>query len=189
MAPTPRPGAFPYAIRPTLPPTSLGGGRTCDSEREEQVPGSPPALGFVLLALIPRRPIVWPARFPVDTDRRWIIAGACVVLVVGVARSLVVRSEMRGFAAQQASIGQLNRGRTLLVGLGAKVVPDDRMVSVGLGFLSASEMRLLLADYGNPFPITLAAADRRLVDMDLVRSDAGGARRCSEAHPSVIRCR
>ena len=61
------------------------------------------ALGLLLLAVVPRRPIVWPARFPIDTDRRFVIAGAVVVLALGSARGLAVRDDMRTTADIQTA--------------------------------------------------------------------------------------
>ena len=68
------------------------------------------ALVLVLLAVVPRRPIVWPARFPIATDRRFLIVGAVVVLALGTARGLAVRSDMQATATQLGQIGRNTQG-------------------------------------------------------------------------------
>ena len=112
------------------------------------------ALGLVLLAVVPRRPIVWPARFPIATDRRWLLAGAGVVLVLGTARGLAVRSDMQATAKQLAQIGRSTRGVALVAELGPTVVADDAGVPRSLGSLRADEVRALFAQYGRPFRTT-----------------------------------
>ncbi len=141
------------------------------------------ALGLLLLAVVPRRPIVWPARFPIDTDRRFVIAGAVVVLALGSARGLAVRDDMRTTADIQSAGLLATRGETLVVELGPDVVPDETVLPFEFGGLRAAELRALFADYGNPFPPGRAAVDQQLVDMGNVHSDPDGPRRVSVHTP------
>ncbi len=134
------------------------------------------ALGMVLFAIVPRRPIVWPDRFPIGSDWRWIGAGALVVLALGTARAFDVRSDMRASAATLGPAGQLTRAETLVLGLGPDVVPDRTTLPFAMGALPARDLRALLEKYGNPFPATLATADRQLLDMKIVRAVANGTR-------------
>jgi hypothetical protein len=139
------------------------------------------ALGMVLLAVVPRRPIGWPARFPITTDRRWLVAGAGVVLALGSARAVAVRSDMQSSATVLAQIGRSARGSALVVELGSAVIADDVALPRTLGGLRAGDVRALFAHYGRPFPTTQATVDRQLVDMGLAHSFADGTR--------TIRCK
>jgi hypothetical protein len=135
------------------------------------------ALGLLLLAVVPRQKIVWPARFPIDTDRRFVIAGAVLILALGSARGLAVHDDIRRSADVQTAGLRTTRGETLVIQLGPSVVPDRRVLPIEFGWLRAAELRALFADYGNPFPSGRAAADEQLVDMGNVRSDPAGPRR------------
>lgn len=130
------------------------------------------ALGLVLLAVVPRRPIVWPARFPINTDRRFAVASALVVLALGSARGLAVHGDMQSSADQLGAIGRLTRGKSLVMEFGPSVVSDDAVLPFAFGGLRAGEVRALFADYGEPFPSTRAGADQRLVDIGVVGSQA-----------------
>jgi hypothetical protein len=135
------------------------------------------ALGLLLLAVVPRRRIVWPAWFPIDSDRSFVIAGAVVVLALGSARGLAVRDDIRTSADVQSAGLLATRGETLVLELGPRVVPDQTVLPLAFGWLRAAELRAMFADYGNPFPPGRAAADRQLVDMGNARSEPAGPRR------------
>jgi hypothetical protein len=137
------------------------------------------ALVFLLLALVPRRPIVWPASFPIDRGRRFVVAGAIVVLALGSARGLAVHDDMHTTTDLESSIGLATRGKTLMIELGSRVVPDDTVLSFEFGRLRAADVRALFDDYGNPFPPERGAADQQLVDRGNVYSDPDGTRRVS----------
>ena len=140
------------------------------------------ALGMVLLAVVPRRPIAWPARFPITTDRRWILAAAGVVLVLGVARGLAVRPELQRDAAFYAKLGQDTRAEALVIGLGPAVTGrqplgfDYGATSFLFGGLSAAEVRSLFFRYGQPLRSTPALADQRIVDLGGARVRDAGTR-------------
>ena len=134
------------------------------------------ALGLVLLAVVPRRPIVWPERFPLATDRRWLLAGAGVVLALGTARALAVRSDMQATATQLGQFGRNTRGVALVTELGPTVVADDTVMPRGLGSLRADEVRALFGQYGRPFRTSRATADQQLVDLHLLASVPDGSR-------------
>jgi hypothetical protein len=135
------------------------------------------ALGLILLAVVPRRPIVWPARFPIDRHQRFVVVGAVVVLALGTARALAVRGDMHTATDLQSNIGVSSRGEALVVELGPSVVPDKTVLPFAFALFRAAELRALFADYGNPFPPERAAADRQLVDMGVVDSHPEGTRR------------
>ncbi len=132
------------------------------------------ALGLVLLAVVPRRPIAWPARFPITTDRRWLFAGAAVVLVLGAARGLAVRSDLQDAARFASGVGYSSKGQVLVVELGPSMVPDDNLTSLTLGQLPAGTLRALLSKYDNPLAATRATVDQKVVDLGIARSDPGG---------------
>ena len=137
------------------------------------------ALGLILLAVVPRRPIVWPARFPITTDRRYLIVGAVVVLALGTARGLAVRDDMHTTTDFESAIGLGTRGESLVIELGPSVVPDKTVLGFEFGSLRAAEVRALFARYGNPFPPGRAAADQQLVDMGNAHAAPNGTRRVS----------
>ncbi|MDQ1532392.1 MAG: hypothetical protein QOF28_153, partial [Actinomycetota bacterium] len=132
--------------------------------------------GFILLAVVPRRPITWPARFPIETNRRWAVAAALVVLLLGSARGFAVRSDMQLAAAQDGRIGRLTRGDTLTVELGPGVIADDTAMPFAMGGLPAGELRALFVAYGKPFSVTRATIDAQAVDIGIVRALAAGKR-------------
>ncbi len=134
------------------------------------------ALGFVLLAVVPKRPIVWPACFPINVDRRWLNVAAVAILLLGTARALAVRSDMQDAAQLPAASGRMTRGETLVLELGPSVIPDGTVLPFALGGLRAADVRALLRKYGAPFPAVRATADQQLVDMKAVHARLDGPR-------------
>lgn len=143
-------------------------------------------LVFVLLAVVPRRPIHWPERFPLVADRRWVAVAACLLLVAGAARGLAVRSDLQDSARRGANVGRLVRGETLVLGLGPGVVDDATTLPFRFGVLSAGEVRTLLDRYGQPFPATPATADQRLVDLQAVRAVPVGRAAEPQCRPLTV---
>ncbi len=141
------------------------------------------ALVFILLAVVPPRPIVWPRWFPVATDRRWIFAATAVVLVLGCGRALAVRNDFQLDANVSAKQGRETRAEALVIGLGPSVTKETPLGfdfgprSFLFGGLSATDVRALFSRYGQPFKTTRAAADRRLVELGGVDARVAGARR------------
>ena len=157
--------------------TSRGGFATAETFRYRYG-----ALLFVLLAVVPRRPIVWPARFPITTDKRWLFAGAAVVLVLGAARGLAVRSDLQHAAQFAKGVGNISKGQVLVVELGPSVVPDDRLTALTLGGLPAGTLRSLLSKYDDPLGVTRSTIDQKSVDLGVVRfaSDTVRAATCKK---------
>lgn len=112
------------------------------------------ALAFLLLAIVPARPLRWPARFPITSDRRWIVAGAALVLVLGVARGVWVRSDLRASASALSEQGRISRAQVDIVRLGPGVLSDRASTGGGiaarLGGLTAGQVRRVLTHYGEP---------------------------------------
>ncbi len=139
-------------------------------------------LCLILLAVVPRRPIVWPSWFPIVKDRRWLLGAAGVILVLGCARGLAVRSDLQADANTSATQGRETRAESVVIGLGPGVTGDTP-----LGFdwgprsflfsgMSASEIRALFSLYGQPFPTSLADADRKIVGLGGVDAHVVGTR-------------
>lgn len=145
------------------------------------------ALVLLLLALVPARPIVWPRRFPIIADRRWVLAAAGVILVLGVARGLAVRAELQRDATFYATLGRQTRAESLVIGMGKDVTDHEPLgfdfgpKSFLFGTLSTSEVRALFSRYGQPFRTSRALADRRIVDLGGVKVRTAGTRaqRCT----------
>lgn len=139
-------------------------------------------LGLVLLAVVPRRAFVWPRRFPIVTDRRWVFAAAGVVLVLGGGRALAVRGDLQRDAETSAQQGRQTRAESLVIGLGPAVTANTPLgfdygnLSFLFGALSATDVRALFSQYGQPFSATLATADRRIVDLGGVATRIVGTR-------------
>ena len=132
------------------------------------------ALGFALLAVVPRRPMAWPAHFPIATDRRWLLAAALVLLLIGSARALSVRDDMKKSAVGFGNIGRVTRGDALLVGLGPSVVPNNFKLPFALGAIRGDQFRALLSRYGTADPSTSEAVDQQLVSLNLATAHRAG---------------
>ena len=144
--------------------TSRGGLATAEAFRYRFA-----ALVFVLLAVVPRRPIVWPARFPITTDKRWLFAGAAVVLLLGAARGLAVRSDLQDAARVINGFGNTTKAEILTVELGPSVVPDDHPTNLTLGLWSAATLRTLLSKYDDPLNVTRSTIDQKSFDLGLIK--------------------
>jgi hypothetical protein len=142
------------------------------------------ALGFVLLAIVPVYPISWPIRTRLETDRRALYAAAAVILVLGAARGLAVRSDLRTFGEVQNNIGLTTRGESLVIGMKPAVEPDDRKLTFAFGWSTVGDVRAVLEHYGNPLAATPQNADRRLVELGAVRMSASATRNIACRRPT-----
>lgn len=127
------------------------------------------ALVFVLLAIVPRRAIRWPARFPLATGRTVSVVGALLILVLGGARGLAVRSDLQSSARQLASIGDTIHARVAMIRLGPRIVPDDVRAGTGIdprSGLHAGQVRRLYAKYGGGLEPRPTAVDRELATLE-----------------------
>ncbi len=127
------------------------------------------ALGFALLAIVPRDRVRWPSRFPLN-DRRWLAAGALLLLVLGTARALVTAGDMRDSAKRLSGFGRVVRTESLVLALRPPVISDHTQMGVELGSLSAGDMRALFARYGDPIATSPARIDAQLVARHLIRA-------------------
>ena len=113
------------------------------------------ALGFVLLALIPRRRIRWPTRFPLATDRRWLAAAAGLVLLVGVAGGAAMLDRVNHNAAAFERGAASSRALVTELELDPDGIPDAEVLRrYGFLGLRAGEVRSLLDRYGHPHEAT-----------------------------------
>lgn len=131
-----------------------------------------PAIGFVLLAVVPRRHVEWSVWFPRGADRRWAVALTAVVLI-GAMRAPGLERDLSESSQRISRASTLNRGRIVVLSLEPKVVPDDTRYSLGMGGLRAGEVRSLLDRYGFVPP---AGPDQALVEMGVVQSSSDGGR-------------
>ena len=148
------------------------------------------ALGFVLLAVVPRRPIVWPTRFPIATDSRLITASAAVILLLAVAGAMRIQDSVEARADQMAASTVAIQSGLVVLGLGPEVIPDDfRMERFAFGWLTAGEARTLLRRGGHPFPSTPATVDRYLVGVGGVTTTPVGRRErtCAPLTEPILR--
>lgn len=107
------------------------------------------AIGFVLLAIVPRRRVTLPRWIPRGVDPRW--AAVAVVLGVGLqARGL--ETEQREPSQIISRSSTLNHGRVIVLGIEPEVVADDVQLPLDMGVLPAGEVRSLLERYGGPIP-------------------------------------
>ncbi len=130
------------------------------------------ALGFALLAIVPCRPIVWPERVALDSDRRWVAAGVLLLLIVGTARALSTVDDMRQSASKLAAFGAAVRAQSLVLELGPSVVPDNVHMDLGMAALAARDVRALFERYGAPSQTSRMAIDEQLVDLHVIRAVA-----------------
>ena len=142
-----------------------------------------PMVCFLLLAVIPRRPVRWPAGLAERLDRRWAVAFAAAVLVVGGARAVVVRSDLQESARRLTSYGQASRGEALALGLVPEVIPANQDLGFLDGDLTASEARDLIEHYGYPFGRDLAQADRAMEENGFAKIVRSGRREDVQCQP------
>ncbi|MEQ1785561.1 MAG: hypothetical protein ABL966_00800 [Acidimicrobiales bacterium] len=135
------------------------------------------AMGFTLLAVVPRQPIRWSV-LEGPVRERWLVAAAAVVLLLGGVRAIDVRASLQDFAEAHAQRGREARGTLIALELQPEVIPDD----TPMGFFgifqnlgTAERVRVLLDRYGSPYDETTATADRALVDLEIARAGVGRA--------------
>ncbi|MEQ1785555.1 MAG: hypothetical protein ABL966_00770 [Acidimicrobiales bacterium] len=130
------------------------------------------AIGFIVLAVVPRSPMARPSWLPGAPDRPRRTAPAVVVLVLfaGVlARGLGRESEAISELIVRSST--LNRGRVIVLGIEPEVVPDRTPLPFAMGLLRAGQVRTLLDRYGDPsFP----GGDEDLVRLGVPESSSFG---------------
>jgi hypothetical protein len=142
------------------------------------------ALGFALLAVVPRRPVRWT---PAGLLARWrvpaVAAGAlaaAVVLVVGGGRALAVRDDMQYFARSHVERSREAEGTFLALSIGPEAIPDDQPITF-FGYNpphgTAGELRALIERYGSPEERTGEEVDRELVDRKIARGMVRGKAR------------
>lgn len=135
------------------------------------------AMGFTLLAVVPREPIRWPV-LEGPARGRWMVAAAGVVLVLGGVRAIDVRAGLQDFAEAHAVRGREARGTLIALELQPEVIPADtpiRFFGIFQNLGTAERVRVLLDRYGSPDDETTATADRALVDLDIARAGVGRA--------------
>ncbi|MSO86694.1 MAG: hypothetical protein EXQ71_04135 [Acidimicrobiia bacterium] len=135
------------------------------------------ALGFVLLALLPRKPIEWPPRVPLATDRRWMAAAACLILLASAARGVTLRDEVEQRSFQVAFFNRNARAHTRVLALGPEVVPDDTRLSAAFSELTARDIRGLLRRYGHGPRDDPQSVDRALIDEGVATAQVRSRRR------------
>ena len=123
------------------------------------------ALGFALLAVVPRRPIVWPERFPITTNPRWVTASAVVILMPTLAVAVQTHDTVEARADLIASYTGTTKGYLVTLGLGPDVIPGGAVIRPPFFWLNAGGVRTVLRRHGHPFQSPLASADQRLVDV------------------------
>ncbi len=142
-----------------------------------------PTVCFLLLAVIPRRPVRWPAGLVQRFDRRWAVAIAVGVLVVGGARATVVRADLQESARRLTLYGQASRGEAFALGLVPEVIPPDQDLGFLYGDLTASEARDLIEHYGYPFERDLAQADHAMQENGFAKIVRSGRREEVQCQP------
>jgi hypothetical protein len=123
------------------------------------------ALGFVLLAVVPRRPIRWPGWLPVATNPRWIAASAVGLLVLGLVGAAALKDDMDRRAEYVDARGDRTIGELVLLDVGSEVVPDHETMSPAFFGLTPDEVRRLVRRYGGAPRGEAATVDERLVEL------------------------
>lgn len=122
-------------------------------------------LGFALLALVPRRPIRWPDRIPVNADARWRVASAGLVLVLGLVMGLAARDDIARRADVIEARGQRVIAELLLLDAGPDVDPNHVTMSPAFLTLPPHEVKALLDRYGGAPQADPGGVDQQLVDL------------------------
>jgi hypothetical protein len=130
-----------------------------------------PALGFLLLAVVPRKRALAPLpRRLVPAGRTALLGAAAVVLALGIAKALVVRDDVQASARQMGVIGRFTHGTALVLDLEPSVVPPSKGLGFNMGVLTAGQYRDLFEQYGRPGDESTATVDEELVDRQIVRT-------------------
>ena len=135
------------------------------------------ALGFVLLAIVPRRPIRWPAALSAS-NRAWALAAVVIVFGYAGLRVVHARPSLQADARNYAELGRKARGTMLVLSLGPTVIPDDAQITffgVGYPHGTAGELRRMVERYGTPFRASRRTVDRTLVDQRIADSRVIGS--------------
>lgn len=122
--------------------------------------------GFILLAVLPRRPAVWAGARVQDRRRR--VGATVAILGLAVVLVTAVRPDLQQFASDQAWFGRIVRAQVATVASERAGVPDDTSYHLGLGYLDTGQVRSILrsvtsADViARPDQLSLVAAGTRL---------------------------
>lgn len=125
------------------------------------------ALGFGLLAVVPRHPITWPKWLPAGTGSRWLPIAALLVLTIGVTEARTIRNDVQTRADTIEVRGRVTRGTLLVLDLGPDVVPNRSTVPRAFFGLQAGVVRALIDRYGSPISTTFDTIDQQLVDLGI----------------------
>lgn len=134
------------------------------------------SLGFVLLAVVPRRPIRWPRALS-PTNRVFVGTAAVVLVAFAAGRAFDARSTLRAYSRQYSEAGRKARGAMYVVGLGPGVIPDKTPIRFWSSMNphgTAGELRALMERYDARFHATRQTIDEILVRRGVPRSSAGG---------------
>ena len=130
------------------------------------------ALGFALLAVVPRRPIRWPAAMSANRSV-WALAAAVIVVGYAGVRAHDARPDLQNDARKFAELGRKARGTMLVLSLGPDVIPDDTPITfyaVGVPHGTAGEVREMVERFGTRYHANRRTIDRVLVDQRIADS-------------------
>ena len=126
-------------------------------------------LGFLLLALVPRRPVRWTARLARAGGPRGQWIGALGVVLVAITVGAWVRSDIDATGALLARQGRLTKIELAVISTGEEVVPEDQRLPYRFLSLDPAEVRRVVDHYGDPVT-SPEALDQVLVDRVEVRA-------------------
>lgn len=122
------------------------------------------AMGFVVLALLPRRPLAVPAITTVSAARNWqatsvgiVALSTGIVIFTGIGSVRTGAQELNDFGAETRSVAAV-------VNLGPTAVPDNLRLSVNFYKGSVGQVRQVLDFYGG-FTVTPEAEDKAVATL------------------------
>ena len=134
----------------------------------------------------PRQPIKWPARLAV-TNRRWLAAGAVMVLLFGAVRAWDARPELLQYSRLKRDLGARAKGTTFLLQRRPCVFPASTPITffdwAADSHGTAGQLRTMLHRYGSPFDGASASVDQELVDLGAAHSELGPSRQHPPCQP------
>ncbi|MEO6317306.1 MAG: hypothetical protein ABIP36_00845, partial [Acidimicrobiales bacterium] len=125
------------------------------------------AVGFILLAVVPRQPIQTPSWLLRRANRSRAAGLVVVVILSGAVRFNAMAVELREPSQFVSQVSRESEGRLVVLGLTPEVVPEDRVLPIAMGGLRAADIRSLLDRYEHSAP---ASVDRFLVTSEVTRS-------------------
>lgn len=131
------------------------------------------AVGLLLLAVVPRRPLAWRRLL---ADRRRALAATVAVVAAGLVVGVVAHQNLADDVGRRDRAWRNARGTAMVLAAEPAVVPDGAPGIWAIGQLPAGRVRALYDRYDPDERVGRDDLDRRLVEVGVVRAWGRGRR-------------